>query len=283
MKFFKKFVPSVFNSLTAEEKKEIIIKWSNYLMDNLETERIPVMFDSELEKDGQKVAGKHILAPCFIGLNDLFLKDINEIKENFDGAIDYEIYIPYYLLHTIAHECFHHYQYTLTQKLINDVPLSNQDKDQAYLYFICLYSDLFMSLNDKIHFSKLPEANRMDLYLYSPIEIQANLYGNKITDILGKIDDEKNYMYYQNIQFDEQLKFMKYNKLQGGNLTIKSIEYRLQLALDFLEYKNKTNGVKVKYLGIDQKELEESVKRTITTWKKKEIVQNKFLDKIFKK
>lgn len=278
MNILNKFTPEVFNTLSTEEKKIIIITLSHILMHNLKLESIPIVF-GDASKDNKIIAGKHMHGSPFILINNFFLED----KEYQSNTINYDIYKPYYLVHTIAHECFHHYQYIETQKLINNHELSQQDKDYAYLYFVCLYSDLFSSLNDKLHFSSLPEMDKNDLYLYSPIEIEANSYGNKLVDSLSQFDNIESFEYYHQFQIGEQFNFINHNRLNGGNLTIKSIDYNLQLAVDFINYKNKENGIKHKYLGIDINELQESVNRAKKKWIKQEKIQTEFLNKIFKK
>lgn len=284
MSVFENFIPTTYNSLTIADKKQAIIDCFHFIFDSLQLEYIPIYFDDIEEKKDVLTAGRHMQSnqtksSCFISINKYFLDEPNNSKNVFHNYI----YKPYFLLHTIAHESFHHHQYTLVNKLLNDEPLSLEDKNNAYLYFVCLYHKLFSTLNESLHFSSECPLKNEDLYRYSPIEIQANNYGDSITDILINFDDINNFNYYKNTYMTQKINDMSYNKKNGGNLIVSSIEYQLQLSLDFLNYKNNTSGLKAKYLGIDTIELEKAVKTTIAKWKKAQNRQNFILDKIFKK
>jgi len=285
MHFFKKFMPDVFNILTIEEKKNIIDELTTYLCNDFNLEPIPVVLDNKLDKQNNPILGQLLYEKPFISINEAFITgDVETQKNIFNSYINLHVFIPYYLMHTIAHECYHYHQYDTVKKLVSERLTDENDINEASLNFVCLYSELLISLNSKINFSNREcPLSLNDLYRYSPCEVQAEAYASKITDILGKIDYKEYYKYYADLEVIDQLEFNKHNIDNGSNLIVKTIEYNLQLALDFLSYKNKTSGVKTNYLGLDPFVLEKSVKRILQAWSKKEKSETDFVKKLLKK
>ena len=65
--------------------------------------------------------------PCII-INNHFL-DNNEAKKHLNDGLNINSFLPYLLVFTIAHECYHYYQYCLINKLANGEPLSEEEKE----------------------------------------------------------------------------------------------------------------------------------------------------------
>ncbi len=280
MNMLSKFVPDTFNSLKIDEKKQAIINLINEICELLKLDKIDVDFCDLRTNDDKVVVAFFNYLPLSIYINNSFLE--NDSKY-FNKSINMNIYLPYLLVHAVAHDCFHYYQNDMIMKLVNGCNEPDFDKNQAYLYFICLYQKLFSSFNDKEPFSDVPAIDKSDLYLYSPTEIEANNFGNKITELLSKNDIPNNYSYYQSINISNYLLSLNDEQAKGGGLTIKTIEHNLRLALDFLNYKNKKSGLKAKYLDIDPDDLEKGVKEILKEWKRIYNKRKEFYNKIKKK
>ena len=282
MSVFENFIPSKFNSLSIEEKKDAIIDLAYYLFNSLKLEPIPILFDKKSKKDGSILSGKFFHERPSIFINEIFLNSSN-LSNLFQNQIkDIPSYIPYHIIHTVAHECYHYYQFHLVKQLVaGAVP---EDKRViAHLYFICLFSNLFSNYNDNFGLSEPSKLSDKELYLFTPTEIEANSFAYDINTIFNKLINDSSYEQYDKMRFDEKCNLLDYNISRGGHLTEQTILYNLRIALDFLNYKNKTSGLKTNYLGIDIEELQRSVKEAMIPFVKAENNQLKLFNKIFKK
>ena len=81
-------------------------------------------------------------------LNEQFIKGIGIDFLNIID-MDYDVANSYFLVNTIAHECYHYFQYTLENMLIKGDSINDSLKSVAYLYFICLNDQIFTSYNQK--------------------------------------------------------------------------------------------------------------------------------------
>lgn len=282
MDILKMFLPNYYSGMNQEDKQLYITFLVNDLCEKLKIDNIPVVFENLTNDQGLTIGGKFIYNPLCIVINEKFING-EEIEYLKQTGIDYNVAVPYFLVTTIAHECYHYFQFTLEKRLITGEELKRDLKKSAYLYFVCLHDKLFSSFNKKLGIDSLSKISDEDIYLYSPAELNANGFAYQIADTLGKFDTEKNYSQYRNFHTENYFKQIKRNVINGGNLISKSIEHSLQAALDFLNYKNKISGLKTNYLGIDVDELLIEVFDASATWREKEKKEIDVYNKITKK
>ena len=279
----EKFIPKTLNTLSIEEKKDAINELITNLCKKLKIEPIDVVFSNLKNDDGELTIGKFIHHPLCIIINESFINNEKEISYLKKKNIDYDVAVSYYLVHAIAHECYHYFQFNLEKKLIDNIELTDKEKESAYLYFICLYDNLFSSFNIKNEFYDQCDISDEDIYLYSPIELSANSFANEIVSNLGKVDEKENFKQYDNDNLITYFSLTYRNIQNGGNLIQKSINHSLINAINFLNHKNKTSGLSTKYLGIDVEELETYVNKSIKKWKDTEKKQIEFYNTFIKK
>lgn len=276
-----KFTPDVFNNLTSNEKKEAIKGLASDIFKKFDIKPIPVLFDN---LDGDKTkSGVFYKHPACIFINNFFI-DEEAAKTALSDVIDHKKFLSYYLVNTIAHECYHYYQYCLINKLVNKEDLSQDDLDFAYLQFISLYGKTFRSFCKEKELLLETSFDEDTLYKFCPSELSADDFASKIVDQLSNLDSNKdNYDYYAKVM-DVMYYFSKPKdkKIKFEDLKIMVIKYNLQVALCFLEYKNQTSGLKKKYLDIEEEDLKESIYRTIDKLEKQNAALNELLKKISK-
>lgn len=264
MECLRKFIPKNFNNLSEDSRIEVVKELANTLFKKLDLEEIPVFFIDNISTNNKKSQGAFMHYPPCIYINSFFIKsDKKEVRKEFPYIENLDTFLPYQLIFCIAHECYHYYQYNLTKKLVNNELTNKEDKDLAYIFFISLYNNLFERLNDKKNFSDIIKLDLDQLYIFSPAEKYANSYAREIVyktleygTIKSDLDEFNNHQLY--LVFNK-LHFTSKNNLSEKNV----IEYNLKLVLDLLKSKNAESG-KIKYLGIDEVELENSVRNYIS-------------------
>ena len=283
MSIMYKFTPDQFNQLSRIEKERLIKDFVYDLCLKLKIDPIPITFQNLTNINGEELGGKFIHNPTCIAINEKFVDPSQEIEFIKNQGINYDIAIPYFLVHAIAHECYHYYQFTLEKKLIDGIELTEEEKVSAYLYFICLHTNLFANYNEKIlNYVPNTKISKEDLYLYAPIELGANSFASEIVEILGKEDNPENYEFYTNNLINTNLKMALNNYNKGCNLTELSILYSLETVTTFLIYKNSVSGTKNPYLGIDINELETYINKALEKWKEIDKRHSKLITKLKK-
>ena len=272
----EKFKPENYNKLTKAKKKEIIIELANEIFKNLGIAPIPVLFSSDVSF--KKTCGKFQNHPACIYINSFFLD--NEVAKNYiSKLIDVYKYIPYQLVTTIAHECYHYYQFCLINKMVKGEELTSEEKDMACLYFVSLYERLFNSFCKKKGISIKDRINEKDLYTYSPTEIAANNYALSFVSQLGNIDNKDNYNYYLVLSALESFTTPN-NQEESDEKADAVFDHNLKTALIFLKHKNDNSGFKAKYLDIDEEELMERVLRAKEKLRSQETLIQNIINKI---
>lgn len=268
MNVIKKFIPENYKNLSNEERELAITEFINDLCKKLKIEPLEVIFRNLTDEKGVEYGGKFIHNPTCIAINEKFIETDKKISFIIDQGIDYDIGISYFLVHAMAHECYHYYQFCLEKKLIDEQPLTEEEKISAYIYFIGLHTGLFATYNEK-KLGYVPETkiSKENVYLYAPIEIGANSFASEIVEVLGNNDLPENHEAYKDIIIQTNFKLALRNHNNGGNLTELSILYSLETVKTFLEYKNATSGVKEPYLGIKINELEKYIDKALEKWK----------------
>ena len=268
MNVINKFIPENYKQLTNEERELAIKEFIDDLCKKLKIEPIEVIFRNMTDENGLEYGGKFIHNPTCIAINEKFIETDNEIDFIKKQSSDYDVGIAYFLVHAMAHECYHYYQFCLEKKLIDGQELTEEEKTSAYLYFICLHTGLFATYNEKqLGYLPSTKISKEDAYLFAPIELGANSFASEIVEILGKDDNPENYEYYKNIILNTNFKMAFRNHNNGGHLTELSILYSLETVKTFLTYKNAISGTKEPYLGINLEELEEYIDKAIKKWK----------------
>lgn len=270
----KYFTPNEYNNLTIEEKREIIEELANDIFEELDIEPIPVYFN---DIDREKTSwGMFLKAPPCILINNYFLNN-NEAKKHLSDAIDVDAFLPYFLVYTIAHECYHYHQFCLINRFADGENLSEKEKELASLYFISLYEKIFYAYCLEKGLIEEGELSRDQVYNFSPAETSANSFADKYIEKLEKVDNNpNNYIYYNyNMILNEASK--------GPNMRDKVIQHNLDVALTFLKYKNMSNGKKNGFLGIDVEKLEITINNILKKEQSKKSGINTLLKKINKK
>ena len=280
MELLEKFAPKNYNKLDKYERIESIKQLANYFFKKLNLEPVIVTFDTLSE---EKTVGGVFMkgVPAFICLNSFFV-DYSFAENKFRSDLNLEVFLPYFLVATIAHECYHYYQYELVNDLVQEEELTPKQKDKAYLYFISLYEKLFSAICEEKGILPEDDLTKKEIYTLSPAEVSANEFASEITMDLAKFDDLSNYLYYA-----YYISLMDADVRRDVEEEV--IMHDLKVALALLTHKTQTSVSKGTYLGIDTKELEESILKQIK--KRKELKAkkdklsgtDKLLDKITKK
>lgn len=282
MNVLKSFIPENFATLTKEEKENAISNLVDNLCTKLGIKSLPVVYENLTNDVGNTIGGKFIFDPLQIIINKNFITD-EKLEYLTLTKMDYDVAVSYLLVSTIAHECYHYFQFALEQKLINGENLSSELKELAYLYFVCLHDVLFSNFNKKAGIYTPCDLEDRYIYSYSPVELSADAFAYQIVELLGKYDTFENYNQYLNFHSLTYFNSIQRNIENGGNLTIKSIAHSLQSALDFLNYKNKTSGLKANYLELDTEDLQKNVIKASKKWIEKENKEIEVYTKIIKK
>lgn len=285
MEILKKFKPDYFNGLSIEEKKECAKKLAYYIMDTLKLERIPVTFNM-FEDEPVAYLGKLLRVPTFIFIHEILLTGNSSYYNGNADSLNNDVLRTYLLVHTIAHECYHYYQFDLTKKLVNNPEsLTKKEKENAYNFFISSFSKIFSKINEKDHFSNPTYISENDLYLFSYSEYRANKFANRYTTLLGINCDTRNNLelFHKKIINLEEAARKITEKTCGEKMYAKVTEHNLNLTLDYLNYKKKYNNLKGNYLGIDTNELKKYAEKLIETQKDDRTDTEKLLDVLFKK
>lgn len=280
MELLEKFAPKNYNALSREERIEAINQLAKYFFRKLNLEPVIVTFDTLSE---EKTVGGIFMkgVPAFICLNSFFV-DYSFAENKFRSDLNLEVFLPYFLVATIAHECYHYYQYELVNDLVQEEELTPKQKDKAYLYFISLYEKLFSAICEEKGILPEDDLTKKEIYTLSPAEVSANEFASDVVTSLAAVDELSNYLYYT-----------YYISLMDADVR-KDIEeevimHDLNVALTLLKYKTQTAVSKGNYLGIDPDELEKSIlkqidKRKETKSKKGNLSgAEKLLNKISKK
>lgn len=280
MNYLKDFIPEEFDKKSKREKMISIRNLSKEIFHHLNLSEIPIVFDAKSKSND--LSGKFITNPASIYINDFFLDD-EAAHEALSNLINHYSFLPYYLVHTISHECFHYYQFCLINKLTNG-ELEGEDKDMAYLYFISLYSRLFYSFCQSQALELSYDIDEDVLYHYSFVESKSDEFAQKITELLSKKEEHTTSFNY----FKSIMRFVEssYPKIEGksfNEIQVDVLRQNLDAAYTFLKHKNATSGVKAKYLNIDEEELKASVEHTIKDMEQTNIGLKHLLNKINKK
>ena len=277
------YIPENFNKLSTKEKKRVIKQTANEFFKLFGVDPIAVYVQPESEDEEVRLCGKFIQYPACIYINSFFVDD-DESEKLFSQLTEKDNFLPYYLLSSIAHECFHYYQYCQINKLVNDEPMTPAERETAYLYFISMYASIFHSYCVEKGLPVRDDLTDAYIYKYSPVEDTANEYARKITKQLARIDpDEKNYSYYRRLMGIANIG--SYNNDFANEFDNKQtiIQYDLDVALTFLRYKNEHSGLKQPYLNINCDELERTIKEYMRKQKQSMDGTQKLLAKILKK
>lgn len=269
MKFLDKFIPEKFNNLSLENKIKATRGLAKEIFMELGLKPIPIFINS---LESEKTLGGIFIKtpPIYICINDL-LFDKEYAKQTLNSDINLDIVLPYSIVSVIAHECYHYYQFELVNKLVQGESLNPNEKEKAYAYFISLYEKIFYSFCDKKMILPALPIDKETVYLFSPAEMDANKYSKCILDKLGEMDNlSSNYKYYQSL-----------NSMENDDLILKQkvLQQDLNLAISFLNYKNRTSGLKEKYLNIDEDDLENTIRAII----KKDLLKDDAINKLLKK
>lgn len=261
MHHLENFIPITYNKLTKEEKFQSVINLADEILESLSIPKIPILV---VDKGCDfSLCGNFVNYPPSIYIND-FLVDSQKAKDAISDLIDHNTFLPYFLVCTLAHECYHYYQFCTINKLINNQLTSTEEKDIAYLYFISLYNKLFKDFCYKKNLSMEDNLSEDILYNYSVIERSADGFAEKILNLLSKKDiNDANLEYFKKLNNIIENYKPKLENKSSEELSIDVIKENLIYAMAFLEYKNFNSGLKEKYLGIDEKELKESIERII--------------------
>ena len=122
MSVIKKFIPENYKNLSSDEREQAITEFITDLCKKLKIEPLKVVFTNLTDENGLEYGGKFIHNPTCIAINEKFIETDNEIPFIRDQGMDYDVGIPYFLVHAMAHECYHYYQFCLEKKLIDDKP-----------------------------------------------------------------------------------------------------------------------------------------------------------------
>ena len=280
MELLEKFAPKNYNALSKEERIVAIKQLANHFFKKFNLEPIGVTFDT-LSED-RTVGGIFMKgAPTFICINSFFV-DYTFAENKFRSDLNLDVFLPYFLVATIAHECYHYYQYELVNDLVQEEELTPKQKDKAYLYFISLYEKLFSAICEEKGIMPEDDLTKKEIYTLSPAEVSANEFASGITMDLAKYDELSNYLYYA-----------YYISLMDADIRRdveeEVIMHDLNVALTLLKYKTQTVVSKGNYLDIDPDELEKSILKQIAKRKETKAKKGnlsgaeKLLNKISKK
>lgn len=280
MDLLKKFSPKNYKSLSIEERIIAIKQLANHFFKKLNLKPIGITFDTI--SDEKTVGGIFMKGvPTFICLNSFFL-DYSFAENKFRKDLDLDVFLPYFLVASIAHECYHYYQYELVNNLVAEKELTPKQKDKAYLYFISLYEKLFAAICEEKGILPEDDLTPKEIYALSPSEISANEFASGIVTDLATFDELHNYLYYS-----------YYIGLMDSDVRTDVEEdvimHDLNVALTLLKHKNQTAVSRGNYLGIDPNELEESILRQVKKRKELKVKKEKLsgtgklLEKISKK
>lgn len=280
MNYLKDFVPESFDKKGKREKIISITNLSFEIFKQLNISEIPIIFNAE--QNNLTLSGKFITNPTCIYINNFFLdKDLS--KAALSDLINLYSFLPYYLVHTLAHECFHYYQFCLINKLTND-ELEGEEKDIAYLYFISLYNKLFQSYCQNQGLNLNYDINDDILYHYSFVESKADKFAKKVTELLNEQEEhDTNFNYFKSIMRIMDSTLPKIDGKTFDEVQLEVLKQNLDVAYSFLKHKNSISGLKTKYLNIDEEDLKDSVERSIKKMEQTNIGLKNLLNKLTKK
>jgi len=276
MLYLDKFMPDIYNNLTKEEKVDLINDFANEIFEELNIEPIGIIVDGI--PNNEKKLGQFVNFPAYILVNDLFINP-EKAATLFKSNSTANDFIPYFLVNTIAHECYHYYQYCIVKKLINNELTSQKEKEEAYLYFIGIYEKIFASFCKKKDIAIEDNLTEDIIYRFSPVEISANDFAYSIVELYKNIPNVNKDVFLTVLLNSGTLS----SDIEGNSVEEfkrdQVIEHCLNVALAFLNYKNKNSGLKAKYLDIDETELESSIKSKLKSYNQ----TNQGLERLLKK
>lgn len=280
MNNLKDFIPEEFAKKNRREKMSSIRNLSKEIFENLNISEVPIIFNAQ-QKD-ITLSGKFITNPVCIYINDFFL-DSTAAKETLSDLINHHSFLPYYLVHTLAHECFHYYQFCLINKLANN-ELEGKEKDLAYLYFISLYNKLFLKYCQNQGLNLNYNFNDDILYNYSFVESKSDEFAKKISELLSENEEQNtSFNYFNSVMRIMESSLPKIEEKSFDEIQIEVLKQNLDVAYTFLKHKNSISGLKAKYLNIDEEELKESVEKSIKEIERNNKGLKNLLNKINKK
>lgn len=275
MSIIKEFIPDNYSKLSERQKKFISINLANALFESLHLKPIKIKFADIISDDGKFIAGHFSPDPLKITINKRLISG-EYIQYLSDTGIDKHVAYPYFLVSSIAHECYHHYQYTLENKLINGEEIDKKVIGVTYLNFVCGNDKLFTKCNKKLGIYIPTDISDDEISAFSPIEISAKDFAYKIVEKLASYDYSKNSSQYEYFYFTQVFQNISKKLNKKNNLVTESINHSLQNAIVLLNYLKEHPMLDNPYSKINIVELEKHVTKESEKWKEREIRETNF-------